>query len=117
MDFKYSISSVEDFLSVLSESEITPTGVILFKHSTRCPISAAAINRYHKIIDELEERGVKSYYLDLIRFREVSDFVSSHLGVQHESPQIIMIKNKIATQDTSHFDISRETVFSWFDHD
>ncbi len=117
MEFRYSITSNEELLTVLQESEKSPEGVIIFKHSTRCSISAAAINRFQKIIDELEEIGIKSYYLDLIRYREVSNFISSELGVHHESPQIILVKDNKAVRDTSHFDISRETIFSWLDHD
>ena len=75
--------------------------VVIFKHSTRCPISSMAWRRISQGWDkDLEE--IPFYYLDLLRFRETSDKVSVHYGVQHESPQIIVVENRQVIYQTSH---------------
>lgn len=79
--------------------------VIVFKHSTRCPISSVAKMR-------LEDNWTSSrsefdlYYLDLISYRDISNQISEQFDVHHESPQIIVIRNGEAIYDVSHLDIS-----------
>lgn len=46
------------------------------------------------------------YYLDLKKYRNVSDAIAEKLSVHHESPQILLIRNKECIYDASHFDIS-----------
>ena len=75
--------------------------VVIFKHSTRCPISSMAWRRVSTAWDnELED--LPFYYLDLLRYRNVSDEVSRHYGIQHESPQILFIEEGKVTYQTSH---------------
>lgn len=45
------------------------------------------------------------YYLDLLAYRSVSNFIADALQVHHESPQIIIIKDGEAIYDVSHLDI------------
>jgi len=51
---------------------------------------------------------VDIYYLDLIAFRSVSNKIAELLGVVHESPQLILLKEGNAVYHTSHNDISVE---------
>lgn len=114
MVFSHSLRSLEDLEKAFeSTREPGSKGVLLFKHSTRCSISSAALNRVSQWIEEVESKGVPVYYLDLIQFREVSNEIASQLGVHHESPQLIWVVDGAAVQDTSHFDIRRETVMEW----
>lgn len=77
------------------------SGAIIFKHSTRCVISSMAWDRLQRDWDEqLSELPV--YYLDLLRYRNVSDAVAQHFGVAHESPQLIYIKDGLVNYQTSH---------------
>lgn len=79
--------------------------VIIFKHSTRCPVSSMALRMFERDWD-FSPGTVEAYFLDLIRYRDVSGLVASLLAVDHESPQLILIKDKMAFYDASHSDIS-----------
>jgi bacillithiol system protein YtxJ len=50
--------------------------------------------------------NVEPWYLDLIAYRNVSNAIALQLGVQHESPQAILLKDGIVVYDSSHNSIS-----------
>ncbi len=77
--------------------------ILIFKHSTRCSISSMALNR----IENNQEQKIKScYYLDLIKFRSLSNKIESDFNVKHESPQVLVIESGRCIYHTSHNDIS-----------
>lgn len=73
--------------------------VIIFKHSTRCSISAMAKNRLERVV---APENIFFYYLDLIRYRAVSNKIAEMFQVYHESPQVLLIKNGECIYDESH---------------
>jgi bacillithiol system protein YtxJ len=85
---------------IKTKSAFTPQ--VVFKHSTRCNISSVALKR-------LENAGnlpnADYYYLDLIKYRHLSDAVAHIFEVYHESPQILVIKNGECVYDESHLGI------------
>lgn len=83
--------------------------VVLFKHSTRCSISSVALSRINSSSAEIC-RDVECYFLDLLKFRNISDNVSETLDVEHASPQIIVIKNGVCVYDASHNAIRPEEI-------
>lgn len=88
-----------------TQSKNLPNGVLIFKHSTRCAISSMALNRFRRGWD-LPQEELPVYYLDLIRYREVSNKVSEKFEVQHESPQVLLIRNGKCVHTASHNAIS-----------
>lgn len=78
---------------------------LIFKHSTRCSISAMAKKRFELDEEELPKQ-IKLYFLDLIAFREISNAIADVFQVHHESPQMLLIKNGECILDQSHSDIS-----------
>lgn len=82
---------------------------VIFKHSTRCSISSMAHNRFERNWN-IEAGKVETYYLDLIAYRSVSNKIAETLGVVHQSPQVILLKDGIVVYDTSHNDISVEAI-------
>ncbi len=78
---------------------------IIFKHSTRCGISRMILNQFAK--DYIfSENDFNLYYLDLLRFREISNQISRTFEVYHESPQLLIIKNGIVVAHKSHGEIN-----------
>ena len=71
---------------------------IIFKHSTRCNISADAY-------DEMEHADTEAYYLDLLRYRDISDEIAQRYGVIHKSPQVLIISNGVCIFNESHWRI------------
>ena len=79
--------------------------VVIFKHSTSCGTSAFAKHGMEAEWD-FEDTDLDFFYLDLLRYRPVSNEVASHYGVVHQSPQILVIKDGKAIYDTSHFNVN-----------
>jgi bacillithiol system protein YtxJ len=74
---------------------------IVFKHSTRCSISAMALNRFEHT-DLFKKNNFPCWYLDLIQFRNISDLIATDTKVQHESPQCIVIHQGEVLYTASH---------------
>lgn len=81
------------------------TPCLIFKHSERCNISAIA--RY-RLEDDwcFEETELPAYFLDLFRYRSVSNYIADTFRVHHESPQVLMIADGECMFDASHLDIT-----------
>lgn len=101
------LSELSQIEMIKEESKEKP--VVIFKHSTRCSISAMALNR-------LERRWIESniafYFLDLIGYREISNAVERELGVVHQSPQAILLKDGKVVFDVSHSGIDFEEILA-----
>lgn len=93
------LTSLDELDVLLGE----PGPTLLFKHSTRCPISAAAL-------EEMEAWGGDFVFLDLIAHRDVSNAVAERLAVRHESPQLILVKGGRAAAVLNHDEIDRAAV-------
>lgn len=82
---------------------------LLFKHSTRCPVSAMVKNRLYKT--ELPDT-IDFYYLDLIAYRAISNKIAANYGVRHESPQVLLIKDGNCIYHESHSGVFMEDVIA-----
>ncbi len=80
---------------------------LIFKHSTRCSISSVAKARLERV--EAPE-NIDFYYLDLLKFRNISNEVAESFTVPHESPQVLLIKNGECVYDESHGGIRMEEI-------
>lgn len=78
--------------------------VVLLKHSTRCSISSSALNRFERSW-KFSEKDVPAYFLDLLRFRDLSNKIESFYEIPHESPQVLIIKNGRCIYSVSHSNI------------
>lgn len=84
----------------------------VFKHSTRCSISTMAKSR----MEREWNLDIPVYYLDLLQFRTLSNFIATYSGVEHQSPQLIVFQGGIAVYNASHSgiqvaDLKEELVF------
>lgn len=96
------LTSNDQLDAIKQESEKQP--VLIFKHSTTCSISAMALSRMERNWNE--QIGVKPYYLDLLANRPISAKIERDFGVEHESPQVLLIRNGACVYDASHMGIS-----------
>lgn len=97
------LSDLEQVDQIIQQSISKPQ--IIFKHSTRCSISSVVKDRLERQWKaHLDEFPI--YYLDLIRFRSISNLLSDTFGVIHESPQLLIIKDGKSLFNCSHSDIS-----------
>ena len=71
------------------ESELLP--IMIFKHSTRCSTSGAALGRIERNWNEDKTAIIKPYFLDLIASRNISNEIENRYHIRHESPQVLVI--------------------------
>lgn len=94
-----SVTATEDVYKILEESVKKPQ--IIFKDSITCGISAHAKEKLQNGYTQLEGKA-DFHYLDLLGFRPVSNLIAQELKVTHQSPQIIVLKDKKVVYTTSH---------------
>lgn len=99
------LKSERQLKELIEKSRSTPQ--IIFKHSTRCSISAMAKGRLERAI---APANADFYFLDLIAYRSISDKVSREFNVYHESPQVLIIKNGECIYDESHGSITMHEI-------
>ena len=83
--------------TLITDSQHRP--VVVFKHSNACAISTRAYR-------ELEKLEAPVNILEVQTAREVSREFSHLTGVQHETPQVILLRNGKAVWNASHFDVT-----------
>lgn len=84
--------------------------VVIFKHSTRCSISSAALSRLERTWKGDGIKPADIYYLDLLSYRNLSNMIEELFQVEHQSPQLLLIENGKCTYHTSHLSISFDEV-------
>lgn len=97
-----SLSQIEE---IKKESHSHP--VLIFKHSTRCSTSAMVLSRIER---SWNNHPTKAYYLDLISYREISNLIAEEFKVEHESPQVLLIKAGQSVYNASHMAISVDQI-------
>jgi len=90
----------------LSEKNL-PANCYIFKHSTRCPISAAAAENVKQI-----HWKMPLYWINIIEQRDFSDWVASNYCVKHESPQLLQVEDSKVVKVWNHREITKEAVES-----
>jgi len=95
------LNSMEAWKTAWEASHDRP--VVVFKHSTRCSISRMAL----KLTEQRWDLPVhvQPFLLDLLNHREVSAAIASDLGVEHQSPQLILIHEGKAQHHANHSSI------------
>ena len=96
----------EDLDLLIERSRTDP--VLIFKHSTQCPVSTAAYNEFLRFTEEAA--GAACGIVLVIEDRSVSDAIESKLGVHHESPQAIVVENGRQTWNASHWSITSDAL-------
>jgi bacillithiol system protein YtxJ len=86
--------------------ESTEKAVAIFKHSTRCSISRMALKQFENEFDLVGL--VTPYFVDLLENRDVSNEVTKRFGIEHQSPQLLLIKNGESVYAASHGDINAD---------
>ena len=80
--------------------------ILLFKHSTSCSISRAALARLERAWTDEDAKAHAVYYLDLWKHRPISNAIAERYRVTHESPQVLVIVDGRCVHHASHFSIT-----------
>ena len=99
------LTDEEQLKQIITNSQIRPQ--VIFKHSTRCSISAVALQRLQKVA---RPSDVDFYFLDLLSYRPLSNRIADAFKVPHESPQVLLIRNGECVYEESHMGISMNEI-------
>lgn len=80
---------------------------LLFKHSTTCPISAAAYSEFQAF---LQDQSVPAAVIHVIEDRPVSNEVAERFEIKHESPQLFLLEDGQVKWHTSHWKITKDAI-------
>jgi monothiol bacilliredoxin len=100
---------IEDLDRLLAQTAERP--LLLFKHSLTCGTSAEALD---ELIDHLNEDKLDARYaiVTVQSHRELSNAVSARLGIRHETPQALLIRDGRVIWSASHFRVTAAAVQS-----
>lgn len=101
------ISGIDELEHMLAESRMRP--VLLFKHSYTCGVSAEALDEVRAHIEE-HTSGVRYAMVTVQTHRDVSNAIAARLGVRHETPQAILVRDGRAVWNASHFRVTASEV-------
>jgi len=101
------LTDVEAIKKFNEESKQNPDrSFVIFKHSTRCSTSRMAL----KMFESGWENSIPAYFVNVVENRPASNQVANQYRVEHESPQILVIKNGQCIYDASHSSIDPHEV-------
>ena len=85
------LTEIEQLEKIDQESENNL--VMVLKHSTTCSISSMALSRLERKWADSDSEKIKPYYLDLLQYRSLSNEIEKRYGIEHQSPQVLILKN------------------------
>src|SRR4029450_1510571 len=95
---------VQSVDAAITESRKRP--VLLFKHSRYCGVSCEALDELQSHIDA-QPAATGAYKLVTVQTHaSVSDAIAQRLGIRHETPQAILLRDGKAVWNASHFRIT-----------
>ena len=98
------LENIDQLNTIIEDSFLTPQ--LIFKHSTRCSVSRFVLNEF-KSSYGFSEVDFTAYFLDLLRYREISNAIANQFDVVHQSPQLLVIKNGKAVAHSSHENVNK----------
>jgi bacillithiol system protein YtxJ len=79
---------------------------IIYKHSPRCMTSLMAYRQLKSEVSGAANNDIPLYIVDVISNRRESQAIAQIFNVEHQSPQILVVKNGQSIYDTSHENVS-----------
>lgn len=104
MDWK-EITTIEEWDAILNKSN--EKDQIILKHSTTCPVSTNALEEYDAYLKENPNENIDYTMVKVRESRPVSNKIEADLGVKHESPQIIYIKDEKKYWSATHWSVTK----------
>lgn len=103
-----------NWINLQSESQLdeikeksTSRPQLIFKHSTRCSTSTLVKSRLER---NQPPDSIDFYFLDLISYRPVSNKVADAFNINHESPQVLLIRDGKCVYEESHMGITMDEI-------
>ena len=98
------LNDVQSLDAAIAESRERP--VLLFKHSRYCGVSCEALDELQSHIEAQAEARCAYKMITVQTHRPVSDAAAERLGLRHETPQAILLRDGKVVWNASHFRIT-----------
>lgn len=103
------LNSEADVCEILELSHSKP--LLILKHSTRCSISSRAHQEFRDhFAEHRDDNSVLYARVLVIEQQSLSQRIGEALGIPHQSPQLIVVRNGRAVRDLSHFAITNRSI-------
>ena len=102
------LAAVADLDRAVARSHERP--VLIFKHSLACGSSAWALNELRRFLLTETADGTEAWLVTVQTDRPLSDEIERRLGVKHETPQVLVLRDGRVAWHGSHFRITVETL-------
>ena len=114
------LHGLDELDRLIAASEERP--LLLFKHSYTCGVSVEALD---ELVAHLNDRGPRGFeresaprhdcppqyaMVTVQTHRAVSNAIAQKLGVRHETPQALLVKNGRVVWSASHFRVTAAAV-------
>lgn len=74
---------------------------LIYKHSNSCSICWFAKSEIEAASDSIMEKA-DLHFINVVRFRPISNLVSAKSGIIHQSPQVLIIQYEEVVWNASH---------------
>jgi bacillithiol system protein YtxJ len=97
------LKGIDELDRLIGESRTRP--LLLFKHSYICGTSMEALD---ELVAHLNDGPTEATYamVTVQTHRHVSNAVSARLGVRHQTPQALLVRNGLVVWSASHFGVT-----------
>ncbi len=96
----------DDLEQLLERSKTHP--VVIFKHSTQCSISSDVYGEFKHFTETAPDADCGVVLV--IENRNLSNEIAGRLGVRHESPQALLVKDGRPVWNASHWSITADSL-------
>lgn len=98
------ITCSQELGQILDESN--QRQIILFKHSTTCPISSRAWQEVQNLIKESSDEVLVGM-IKVIESRLISSQVTEEFGIKHQSPQVLLVCGRQVLWHAAHHEVTQ----------
>ena len=98
------LTDIQSLDAAIAESRERP--VLLFKHSRFCGVSMEALDELNAHIEAQTHASATYKMITVQTHRSVSDAASQLLGLRHQTPQAILLRDGKVIWNASHFSIT-----------
>jgi bacillithiol system protein YtxJ len=102
------ITTEQELGELVAQSAERP--VLIFKHSNACPVSSRAHAEVQRFVDEADAGGYAFGMVVVQEARPLSKAIEAQLGVRHESPQALVLRDGKVVWNASHWNVTRDAL-------
>ena len=103
------LATLDDLHAALTASADRP--VLIFKHSATCGTSAVAEDEVLDLVSD-PALPLTVYQVTVQAARPVSNAVTQHFGVRHETPQALLVSQGRLMWHASHYRVTAQEVLA-----